>query len=169
MSIVRNINQDYLASLEVVSNKEFPLPGARCRGGVTDPRFTHLSSGTGEALLFTHLATVRHRGSGMVFVAFKKTMDALHIEQQDTNKYPQWLMDSDVKKTELDIYIHAVKSPYNTKPSSVTMDRKIMDISAQTRVHIWLEEITTIWVFDTVAYFLLHNSIITQDMYGKLK
>lgn len=165
----RNVNQEYLQGLEVISNKEFALPGAKCRGGSHDPRFTNLPSGTAEAVLFNHLATVIHKGSEMVFVAFKKTMDALHMEQTDVNKYPAWLMDSDVKKTELDIYIHAMRPPFNANPQSVLRDKEIMDVSAQTRVHIWLSEITTPWVFDTVAFYLLKNSIISQDMYGKIK
>jgi hypothetical protein len=165
----RQVNHEYLIGLDVLSQKEYPLPGATIRGGDRDPRFLHLAPGTAEALLFTHLATVRHRASGMVFVAFKKTMDALHLEQSDTSKYPKWLMDSDVKKSELDIYIHAVMSPYNTDPRLVTKDRSITDVGGQTRVHKWLSEITTPWVFDTVAYFLLKNNIISQEWYGKIK
>lgn len=166
---VRQVNNEYLLGLEVVSNKEMPLAGARCAGGDRDPRFSHLESGTAEAVLFNHLATIRHRPTGMWFVAFKKTLDALHLEQSDPGKYPQWLMDSDVKKTELDIYIHIVKSPYDKNPRSVTNDRSIMDVTAQTRIHKWLQEITTPWIFDTVAYFLLKNNLITQEMYGRIK
>ena len=169
---VRNINQEYLQGLEVLSNKEFPLPGSRCRGGETDARFTHLKasdpSRVPEVTLFNHMATIRHRSSGMTYVVFKKTMDALHLEQQDLNKYPSWLMDSNVKKTELDIYIHSVKPPYHKNPKLVTNDHNIVNITAQTRIHKWLDPINTAWVFDTVAYFLLKNNIITQEMYGKI-
>src|SRR4051812_20505513 len=108
---VRNISQEYLFGLEVLSNKEFPLPGGKCRGGDKDPRFKHLPSGTGEAVLFNHLTTVRHKPTNTTFVSFKKTLDALHLEQKDPNKYPSWLMDGDLKKTELDVYIHIVKPP----------------------------------------------------------
>jgi hypothetical protein len=166
---VRLVNHEYLIGLDVLSQKEYPLPGATIRGGDRDARFLHLVSGTAEAVIFTHQATVRHRASNMVFIAFKKTLDALHLEQQDTNKYPKWLMDSDVKKSELDIYIHTVMPPYNTDPRLVTRDRNITDVTGQTRVHKWLQEITEPWVFDTVAYFLLKNKIITQEMYGKIK
>lgn len=165
---VRNVNREFIHDLEVISNKEMPLPGARCRGGEKDPRFTHLSAGTGEAILFDHLATVRHKRTGMIFVVFKKTMDALHLEQTDISKYPSWLMDSTVKKSELDVYIHTLKAPYDKNPGLVTRDRTIIDPTAQTRIHKWLTEITTPWVFDSVAYFLLSNKIITQEMYGKI-
>lgn len=166
---VRNINQQYLSGLEVMSNKEMPLPGAKCRGGERDPRFTHLSTGTAEVCLFDHLATIRHKPSGMIFVAFRKTMDALHLEQTDPLKYPQWLMDSSTKKTELSTYIHAIKAPYDKNPNLVLKDRSIMDITGQTRVNKWLQEIQLPWLFDTVAYFLLKNHVINQEMYGKIK
>lgn len=165
---VRNINPEYLQGLEVLSNKEFPLPGSKCKGGSVDIRHKHLS-GAAEVVLFDHLATVRHKSSSMVFVAFRKTMDALHLEQNDPTKYPSWLMDSSVKKTELDVYIHALKSPYNTNPGLVLKDAAIVDASAQTRVDKWLAPIITPWVFDTVAYFLLKNNVITEEMYGKIQ
>lgn len=164
---VRQVNQEFLHGLEVLSNKEFPLPGARIRGGDRDPRFSHLAPGIAEMSVFDHLATVRHRPSGTIYVAFKKTMDALHFEQQDPTKYPTWLMDSTVKKTELDVYIHMVKAPYDKNPSAVLGDRRITDVASQTRVHMWLHEISLPWVFDTVAHFLLKNHIITEEMYGK--
>jgi hypothetical protein len=166
---VRNVNKEYLDGLEVLSSKVFALPGAKCRGGDRDPRFSHLAPGTAEAVLFDHLATIRHKDSGMIFVAFRQTLDALHLEQSSVIKYPKWLMDSDVKKTELSTYIHSVKSPYNKNPSAVLNDRSITDTTAQTRVDKWLQEIITPWVFDTVAFFLLKNHIITEEMYGKMK
>lgn len=166
---VRNINQEYLAGLEVLSNKEFALPGAKCRGGDRDLRFSHLAPGSAEMVLFNHLATVRHRASGMVFVVFRKTMDALHLEQSDLVKYPRWLMDSTVKKTELSTYIHVIKAPFDKNPGLVLKDRSIMDTTAQTRVDRWLQDITTPWVFDTVAYYLLKNNIITEEMYGAIR
>lgn len=166
---VRNINQEYLQGLELLSNKELPLPGARCRGGSTDPRFKHLENKTGEAILFNHLATIRHKSSNMLFIAFRQTMDSLHLEQHDPQKYPSWLMDSNVKKTELSTYIHAVKPPYNKNPGLVVKEPNIIDVTSQTRIHKWLEEISLPWVFDTVVYFLLKNNIITEEMYGKIK
>src|SRR5690242_11597149 len=98
---VRSINQEFLLGLEVMSTKIYPLPGGQCRGGQIDPRHKHLPSGEASVNMFDHLATVRHRASNMWFVAFRQTMDALHFEQRDPTKYPSWLMDSDVKKTEL--------------------------------------------------------------------
>jgi|SRR5271166_4184771 len=166
---VRNVNQEFLQGLEVLSNKEFDLPGARCRGGDRDPRFSHLAPGTAEMTLFTHLATVRHPRSQMVFVAFRKTLDALHLEQTDPVKYPAWLMDDKVKKTELSTYIHSVKAPYDRNPSLVLKDGTIMGVTGQTRVDRWLQEIPVAWVFDTVAYFLLKNHIITEEMYGSIR
>lgn len=165
---VRNINQEYLHGLEILSNKKFPLPGARCKGGSVDPRFTHIDSSTGEMLFFEHLATVRHKASDMVFVAFQQTMDALHLEQKDPAKYPKWLMDSKEKSTELSIYIHSVKPPYNLNPARVVQDSAITTPTAQTRTAKWLQEIQETWVFDTVSYFLLNNKIITPEMYRKI-
>ena len=165
---VRSVNQEFLQGLEVVSNKEFALPGAICKGGDRDPRFSHLAPGTAGAILFNHLATIRHAKTGTVFVAFRQTMDALHLEQQDPVKYPVWLMDDKVKKSELRTYIHAVKPPYDKNPGLVLKERAITDVTSQTRVDRWLQEITLPWVFDTVAYFLLKNHIITEEMYGAI-
>lgn len=166
---VRSINPEYMEGLEVLSNKEFPLPGARCRGGDKDPRFSHLESGTGEMVFFNHLATIRHKASGMVYVAFQQTLDALHLEQRDISKYPTWLMESKEKKTELNTYIHLIRPPYNINPNKVIHDESIITPTAQTRVDKWLQEITLTWIFDTVAYFLLNNKIITPEMYSRLK
>lgn len=166
---VRNVNQEFLHGLDVLSNREFALPGAKCKGGDRDPRFSHLAPGTAEMVMFNHLATVRHRPTGVVFVAFRKTLDALHFEQTNPDKYPKWLMDSDVKKTELNTYIHSVKAPYDKNPNLVLRDSTIMDPAGQTRVDKWLQEITNPWIFDTVAYFLLKNHIITEEMYGSIR
>lgn len=166
---VRQINSEYLYGLDVLSNKEFSLPGGVCRGGDRDPRHTHLGPGTAEVVIFKHLATIRHKPSKALFVVFKKTMDALLIEQADTIKYPKWLMDSQVKQTELSIYIHLVKHPYSDNPSLVTADNNITTPTAQTRVHKWLDEVSTEWMFDTVAFFLLKNHIINEEMYGAAK
>lgn len=165
---VRNINTEYLHGLEVISNKIYPLPGSECKGGTKDPRHKHLPSGEASVVMFDHLATIRHRDTNTLFVAFRQTMDALHFEQTDPDKYPSWLMDSDVKKTELSIYIHYIKFPYSVRPTAVVKDRSITDVSGQTRIHLWLSEIGIPWVFDTVAYFLLQNNVITQEMYGKM-
>lgn len=166
---VRNINNEFLQNLEVLSNKEMPLPGARVRGGDRDPRFSHLPTGTAEMVAFNHLATIRHKSTETIFVVFRKTLDALHFEQHDPEKYPSWLMDSSVKKTELSTYIHVVKPPYDKSPTLVTRDHNIMDVTGQTRIDKWLSEISTEWIFDTIAYYLLKNNIITQEMYGSIR
>src|SRR4051812_3451442 len=98
---VRSVNQEFLSGLELISQKVYPLPGSKCRGGDRDKRFTHLPSGEAEAVLFTHVATIRHRGSGAFFVAFKETKDAIYLQQQDPVKYPKWLMESELKETDL--------------------------------------------------------------------
>jgi len=166
---VRNINAEYLQGLEVLSQKEYPLPGATCRGGSPDPRLKlNKKEADGQVVLFNHLATVRHKPTNTWFVVFKKTMDALLLEQQDPAKYPKWLMDSPQKSGELSVHIHTIKPPYSSNPILVAKDRAIMDTTAQTRVHLWLSEIGLSWVFDTVAYYLLKNKIITEEMYGTI-
>lgn len=165
---VRNVNQEYLLWLEVLSNKIYPLPGSHCKGGKVDSRHKNLPEREASVNMFDHLATIRHRPTGMLFVVFRQTMDALHFEQRDPVKYPSWLMDSDVKKTELSVYIHTILPPYVTNPTLVAKDPKIINVASQTRIHLWLSEISVNWVFDTVAYFLLQKNVITQEMYGKL-
>lgn len=168
---VRSVNAQFLQGLSVVSNRVYPLPGGVCQKVVTDSRLTHLASLTDlpdTICLFEHVATVFHKDTNQFFVVFRKTMDALLHEQQDSKLYPQWLMDSAVKATELSVFIHFVKDPFNKNPSTVTRDRSIMDTTRQTRLDKWLEPITITWVFDTLAYYLLHNKIISEEMYGKI-
>lgn len=151
----RPVNQEFLVGLEVLDNKIYPLPGAYGkRPGDPDQRLKHLVSKDSDIVCFyEHLATVRHRPTGIMFVAFRETMDALFMKQKDPTKYPVWLMDHPVKKTELSTYIYRVKRPPDSND----------------RTHeAWLDQIIDSTLFDTIAYYLLQQGIITQEMYGSL-
>jgi hypothetical protein len=165
MAIMRNVSQELLAHLHLEDNKIRPLPGGTGRrsGSEPDPRLSHLQGTSGDEVTFyEHLATIRYKGDGpsrskdLFFVAFRQTMDALMLEQSDPGKYPEWLMKDPVKKTELKTYIYQVAK----HPKQVQVMRSFED---------WLEHIADPMVFDTLAYFLLHNKIISQEMYGSLK
>jgi hypothetical protein len=49
-----------------------------------------------------------------IYVAFRETMDALLKRQQDPVKFPAWLMNHPVKKTER--HIHILRAKANPKP-----------------------------------------------------
>jgi hypothetical protein len=160
---VRNINNEFLAGLVLESNKIFPLPGAVFpRVGDTDPRLPNLVAMSGlhppsEVAFYEHLATVRHQPTGRFFVAFRQTMDALFREQKDTAAYPEWLMKSGVKNTELKTYIYAVRELYGKPLIPSRMNLKSHED--------WLVHVTVEWVFDTLAYFMLKNNVISEEMF----
>jgi hypothetical protein len=164
MAMMRNVSQEILAHLHLEDNKVRPLPGGSGpRSTEPDPRLSHLQGILGDVVTFyEHLATIRYRDpSGnsrkdMFFVAFRQTMDALMLEQSDPEKYPEWLMKDAVKKTELRTYIYRVA-------------RHPKEVPAMNSFEDWLEHIENHMVFDTVAYFLLHNKVISEEMYGTIK
>lgn len=165
---VRNVNNEFLAGLEVVSNKIYPLPGATGeRIGDCDSRLTQLRimsniPRTSKICYYEHIATVRDRKTNKFFVAFRQTMDALLEEFKDPTKYPEWLMKSDMKRAELKTYIYMVKE----RDGQPLLPRNIPII----RTHEdWLEHVTLEWAFDTLAYYLMKNSVISLDMYTKMK
>ena len=59
---------------------------------------------------YEHVATLHHTRSGVTFIAFRMTMDALLAMQKDPQKFPAWLMKSAVKQTELRVHFAVVKA-----------------------------------------------------------
>ena len=165
---VRSINAEFLSDLEVVSNKIYPLPGATFdRPTIADPRVNLKVSNVPQSnkiTYFEHIATIRHKSTNRFFVAFRETMDALYARQQDTTKYPAWLMDSPQKKTELKTYIYAVRESSPGVPLVPSQMPKI------TNHEDWLVHIGDgpEWIFDTISYFLLKNNVIDSNMYGSM-
>jgi hypothetical protein len=160
---VRPIDVEFAHELEVLDQKVRPMPGSIVRRKAVDPRLPHLkthftSDGTfgpkmSDVLaLYEHLATIRHRRSRVLYVAFRQTLDALLDEQQDLQKYPEWLMKSDVKRTELKIHIAEVLR----KPTG-------MDDRGWLRA---LDGPLDEKAFEAIVWFLLQKNIISQEMYG---
>lgn len=163
---VKNVDMEFMRDLELVSSKVFPLPGSTFnRNNYTDPR-VHVQN-TVDAMqsdkitLYEHIATVRHTKTDMFYVAFRQTMDCLFMEQKDVTKYPEWLMKSSQKQTELSIYIYQVKmiNGLHVFPS------KIANLNSHED---WLKQIEDVRVFETVANFLLKNDAITIQMFEKM-
>lgn len=154
------VNSDWVAGLELIDSKVYPLAGAMIvRPGSVDSRLSKRQPmiAGGESVgpkhsdkicYYEHVATAAHRPTGMYFVAFRQTMDALLLEQQNPEKFPEWLMKDPRKQTELSIHIYRVKS----KPTN-----------HMTSHEDWLEEIGEAWVFDSVSYFLLHQKIFQEE------
>jgi len=108
------IDEEFLSNLEVTRDDKFPLPGAITKNP-GDSRI-HLSSNiaksSDEIILCEHLATIRHKSSGRIFIVYRDTVDALFLESQDTIKYPKWLMDDPRKQEERSIRINEMlRSP----------------------------------------------------------
>lgn len=158
---VRPINQELLNGLDVIDNSVYPLPGAvGKRIGEVDSRLSGLNSintkDSDKIVWYEHLATVHHKPTGVYYVAFKETMDALMARQSDLEKYPEWLIKSDVKKTELHIHIYSVVRHPKRVPGG--WPEHITD---------WLAPVESDSVIDAIAYFLLQKRVITQEMYSR--
>jgi len=149
------INKEFMEGLEVLDAEVYPLPGGYCqRQGDVDTRLKHFTPKYSDILCYLeHVATIRHKPTGLYFVAFRKTIDALMMEQQG-DEFPLWLMGHPVKKTELSTHIYLVKQP----PTG--QERNQED---------WLVPIPDHLegLYDTVAYFLLTQGVIAQEAYGK--
>ena len=134
------------------------------KGGV-DPRLTGLKvmfTSTGavgpregdQIALYEHVALVRHRGSGSCYVAFRETMDVLMARQTDPEKFPMWIMNHPVKKTELQIHFARVLR----KPTGRD-DRGWLEFLPETPAGNK--------IFDTLHFYLSRRGILKEEMYGK--
>ena len=152
----RQVNQEWLAGLVIEDVKQYPLPGAYgTRQARPDERLSHLTPKYADKVCYyMHVATIQHKPTGLFFVAFRETMDALLAAQSDPAKFPEWLMKHPVKKTELSVFIYRVKC----KPTENMHGHED-----------WLEYIAEPWIQDTLAYFLLQSGVFTQEMYGHMK
>ena len=134
----RKIDQEFLYNLEVTDERRYPMPGAVSRN-FGDPRI-NLSSTvarpTNEVILAEHVATIRHKSNGRIFIVYRDTIDALFMESQDLIKCPKWLMDDPRKQNERSIHINEMLRAPKDK-----YDRD------------WLERVDD-KTYDTLAYFL---------------
>lgn len=135
----RKIDQEFLSQLEITRDDRFPLPGAVCKNP-GDSRINLVSTvakTSDEVILCEHLATIRHKSSGRIFIVYRDTVDALFLESQDLKKYPKWLMEDPRKQNERSIRINEMLRPPTDK-----YDRD------------WLGGELTDSVYDSLAYFL---------------
>jgi hypothetical protein len=158
----RPVNRAFLAGLEMVSTKIYPLPGGtgRRQGTGYDPRLTNLAGLTpvGENVTYyEHIATMRHKGPPeQFFVAFRETMDAFLARQTDPQKFPEWLMKSPEKQSERNVHIYVM----TRHPKNVPVLHSHED---------WLAQITDVSIFDTLAQFLAHHSVIDDKVLRKMR
>lgn len=156
---VRTINAEFLAGLEMVSTKVFPLAGATGRrqdSTVTDSRLSGLAGQTpvGDTVTYyEHIASVRHQPTNTFFVAFRETMDAFLARQADPAKYPEWLIKSPEKQAERRVHIYMVKC----HPDSVSILRSHED---------WLSHVADPSIFDSLAFFLNRHQVIDDKVYA---
>jgi hypothetical protein len=156
----RDVDPEFVRNLELVSSKIYPLHGATFdRGNHSDPRVKDIPLlHNNKITLYEHIATIRHRSTDKFFVAFRQTMDCLYLEQRDLGKYPEWLMKSEAKTTELSIHIYQVR-----ERNGIPIFPK--DIPNASTHEDWLEEIKNGAVFDALSYFLLRQPDIKIEMF----
>lgn len=156
------VDIEFLSGLELLDRTERPMPGSWVRRrSAPDPRLPHLKPlfGPGwtaqrpeaeEVAMYTHMATVRQKRTGKLYVAFRESMDALLERQSDPVLYPEWLMKHPVKKTELRIHIYeVVRRPEGRD------DRG------------WIRPLDNEQVFETISYYLLRKGVFTEEMFGR--
>ena len=147
---VKNIDKEFLYSLELTSDKIYPLPGATGRKlNSEDTRVSELAKVGEESVFYEHIATVKHKKNNTYYVAFRETMDAFLARQMDFIKYPTWLMNNPQKQSERNIYIYEVYK----HPKTIAVMRSHED---------WLRPFENESTFDAIAYFLAKHNIISD-------
>jgi hypothetical protein len=135
----RKIDQEFLSNLEITRDDRFPMPGAITKNP-GDPRINLASTvahASAELVLAEHLATIRHRSSGRIFIVYRDTIDALFLESQDVKKYPKWLMEDPRKQQERSIRINEMLRPPRDRNDRGWLGAELSDK-----------------VYDTLAYFI---------------
>jgi hypothetical protein len=161
----RPVNEEFLQGLMLIDQRIYPLQGAVYpRQGLRDPRLKTIISNdpslnvkdSDTVCFYEHIATIKHAPTKTYFVAFRETMDALLAQQSDPDLFPEWLMKHPAKKTELSVFIYRVKC----HPTSIPNLKSHED---------WLDYVSDPLIQDTLAFFLLNNEVINQEMYGALR
>lgn len=151
----RPVNHEFLAGLEVFDDKDTSMPGGFViTDKDPDPR-VKVAATKRQIDFVRHVATLYHRPTKTFYVAFKETVDGLLWRQQDAEKFPKWLFDTAAKQAERSVYIHVVK------PDGI---KRVKD-GRVNQLDDWLDAIRQPWVFDSIAYFLMQNGIISEEMY----
>jgi hypothetical protein len=162
---VRPLTQSMLAwasELEIVDLEVYPLPGGQQRRTwAPDPRLVHLKASlsaksTDVVTYYNHIAALRHKKDGLVFVVFRETKDALLARQTDSERFPLWLMDSPVKNTELQTFYAVVTQ--KPRPGMASPYDWLAPIEERFPNGSWIE--------DVLSYTLIKNRVAGQDFYG---
>ena len=162
---VRPLTEGMLAwasQLEILDAEVYPLPGGQQRRTwAPDARLTHLNASCSAkssdvVTYYNHVAALRHKKDGLVFIVFRETKDALLTQQRDPDKFPLWLMESPVKNTELRTFVALMVQ----KPRP-----------GMTSPYDWLSPIeehfpNADWMVDVLAYTLIRKGLGAQDFYG---
>lgn len=139
----RQIDQEFLSGLEVLEDyvakygdesKCPPTPGFITR----NPGDVRINVKPSEMIVMCRsLAKLIHKPTGRVFLVYRDTIDAQHMESQDLIKYPKWLMDDPRKQQERSIRINELtRTPKDAFDSG------------------WLTGDLDDKTYDTLAYFL---------------
>ncbi len=150
---VRSIEPELFSRLELVSTHVMPLAGGSGPriNSIPDPRLPHLQGKSNNLITYyEHIATIKDTKTGVFYVAFRETPDALFARSQDLEKYPEWLMKTKEKINECRIFIYKVyKHP--------------KQVGVLTSFEQWLTPIEQPSVFDTIVCFLGKNNVLTLE------
>jgi hypothetical protein len=158
------VNHAFLAGLEMVSTKAYPLPGATGlrQNNAVDTRLSGLGGLTpvGDVVTYyEHIATIRHKGPPeQFFVAFRETMDAFLARHPDHVAHPEWLMKSPEKQSERNVHIYVMtRHPKTLAPSQLVSHES------------WLAHVADVGVFDALAQFLAQHNVIDDKVLARLR
>lgn len=143
------ISLELISQMELINVEKKPLPGSYTRRKELDPRLSGLSSlntkESDEVVLYEHVATIKMGND--LYIAFRETMDCLLNRQDDTNRFPEWLMKSDLKKAELKIHLS-----------------KVLRRPADKYDNGWLEFIDNDMLFNSICYFLVQRKVLGPEV-----
>jgi hypothetical protein len=162
---VRPVDFNYASMLEVLERESRPMPGAWIERKEVDARLSQakvmLMGGHNigpknhdKVNIYELLCMLRHRPTGQIFAVFRESMDYLMQQQTDPVKYPEWLIKSPVKRTELRIHVAKVL-------------RKPQDKDDWRWLEFLDEGVDANRVFDAIAWYLRTKGIIGEAMYGR--
>lgn len=161
---VRPIDFDFACQLEVVDQTVDAMPGSWVIQRDPDPRLTQLKPmlvagdsvgrrATTEVPLCERIAVIRHKKTNHFYVVFKETMESLFARQRDTAKFPEWLMKSPVKKTELKIFVaHILGKPRDKH------DKQWLE---------FLDDDKSTKIFDSIVWYLVKKEVVPQEYFAR--
>jgi len=155
---VKPVDLEFLGAMEVLDANIYPLPGgSEKRTWTPDERLKIVDPKSTDVLTYyEHRASVRHKPTGRIFVAFQETMDGLYARQKDPTKYPTWLMNESVKQADRRIHIYQAKA----NPRKIAESRGLGVWFEQ-----WLTPVDDDVLHEALVFYLMSQKLVSPEMY----